>query len=124
MKKLGLTIILITNLGLCILYVYEIAKYFQGDYNYDGMRYLIPIALADFFFFVSFIILFFYYRFSKVAGFLFALVVLHNIAHGCGVERIPFIGLTVAVVSIFYVCTLIFKAKKNVSSHVGEPPLT
>ena len=123
MKRLGLTIYLITNIGLSILYVYEIIKYFQGTYNYDGMRYLIPIALADFLFILSFVVILFYYRFSKVSGFLFALVLLHNIAHACGVERIPFLGLIVAVVSIFYVWTLNYKHTKNVSSHVGEPPL-
>ena len=103
--------------------MYEIVKYFQGTYNYDGMRYLIPIALADFLFILSFVVILFYYRFSKVSGFLFALVLLHNIAHGCGVERIPFIGLPVAIVSIFYVWALIFKAKKNGSPKAREPPL-
>lgn len=113
LKKIGLIIYLITNVGLCLLYGYEILKYFQGIYNYDGMRYLIPIAVADLLFIISCVILFFYFRFSKVLGCLLGLGILHNIAHGCGVERIPFIGFILAVVSIFYLCKLMFTSSKK-----------
>ena len=102
MKTLGRTIFLLTNLGLGILYGYEILKYFHGVYNYDGMRYLVPIAITDILLLISLVFLYFAYGFNKELLTLFCLATLHNVAHGCGVERIPFIGCIISIISILY----------------------
>ena len=88
------------------MYGYEILKYFQGIYNYDGMRYLVPITITDAMIIVSLIILYFTYYLSKELCILLCLGILHNISQGCGVERIPFIGFIIAIVSIFYAIKL------------------
>lgn len=116
MRTFGRTIYLLTNLGLCIFYGYEILKYFQGVYNYDGMRYFIPIAIADILLLISLVLLYFTDGFSKELVWLLGFGLLHNVAHGCGVERIPFIGFIIATISLFYLVKLFSKHSSQVGA--------
>lgn len=49
MKRVGIGVFLIGNFYLLRLYVIDIMDYFSDKYNYDGIRYLEPLILADIF---------------------------------------------------------------------------
>ena len=55
MKKIGLLIYLSANLYLGVIYTKDIIDFFLEKFNYDGMRYLIPIAIADIGFLIALI---------------------------------------------------------------------
>jgi hypothetical protein len=101
MKKLGITIFLFTNLFLSHLYIIDIINYFNRTYNYDGIRYFLPLVLGDSLFLISIVILFIVYRFSRyLFGFIF-IIVLHNLAVSS--RYLPFIGLGSVVLAFIYI---------------------
>lgn len=100
MKLVGTLIYLLGNVYLGILYVRDLVKYYDGDFNYDGIRYLIPISIADILFIVGLILIYISYRFSNYFKILLTLALLHNVNMGMGVDRIPFIGLLIVLTSI------------------------
>lgn len=103
MKKAGIIIFLVANIYISWYYIKDIVKYFNNAYNYDGMRYLIPIVIVDIIFILSLIMLYFSFGFSKYFFGFIAIMLLHNVAMGMGIERIPFIGLFSAVIVILYI---------------------
>lgn len=102
MKILGILFYLLANIYLGIYYTIDIIKYYSSKFNYDGFRYIIPIAIADLILIVSLVILYFANGLNRQFYILGVLVLLHNVNMGIGVERIPFVGILLILVSIFY----------------------
>jgi hypothetical protein len=113
MRKTAVTIIILANLYLLYFYIIDIVKYFSNQYNYDGMRYLIPLFTADIFFLVSLILMFF----SSIRGkYFFGYVILavaHNLTIGIGIENTPFAGLLLVIMTVIYIFKIVPSAKSS-----------
>lgn len=113
MKKISLFAYLLSNTYLVVIYITEISAYFLNVYNYDGFRYLQPIFIADILFLISLLFLLISTGNRKLFFYLASLSILHNINMGLGVENIPFIGIAIGLISIFFVLKSYFIKQKQ-----------
>lgn len=109
MRKIGISLFLIANFHILIYYIDDIIKYYSNKYNYDGIRYLVPLAITDVIFVVALILIGASLGWSKRLLSFIILIVLHNSVVFTGIENIPFAGLVIVIASIIYVFIVIKK---------------
>ncbi|MDW8850111.1 hypothetical protein SD960_08420 [Flavobacterium sp. MMLR14_040] len=103
MKKIAVFIFCLTNFYLLYFYIIDIIKYFSNKYNYDGIRYLTPFAIADVLFLGSLIFMFFSSKINRYFWGYVLLAIAHNLTIGIGIQNTPFAGVLVVVITIIYV---------------------
>jgi hypothetical protein len=103
MKNVGVFIFCMINLYLLYFYIFDIHDFLSGKYNYDGWKYLIPLAISDSLFFICLVCILISIGINKYFYIYVLLVIAHNLAVGTGIQNFPFVGFFIVILTFIYV---------------------
>ncbi len=110
MRKIALSIYLISNLYISKLYCEYIFKIINDEFHRDGVVYIYYLFFVDVSLLISLAIMFFFGKKNFFSLFLLAL--LHNAITVFNVEFMPIYGITIGAISIAF-CLYCFFSKND-----------
>lgn len=109
LRTIGLSVFCLANFYLAVYFGREVLMYLAGAFNYDGFRYILPLAIADLGFLPAIALIVASRTKASLIWMLISAASLQNLAIGGSVELIPFLELGIGIASILLIAFAVLR---------------